>query len=1155
MKRHIGLQVASLFIVLACFGTVVSQSPTGSISGIVVDQNEGVIHGATVTIKRAATGFTLSAVTDREGRYRFVNIPTGTYEVTAEALNFSKYVQRGITLDVNQDAVVDPILKAGNIQEVVTVNENASMLNSTTAEISTRFDSRRLAELPIAPNRNVYNVLLSVPGVSQLASGQTAIVLGLSFSSNGGRLRSNSFLLDSQDINDPALTGSQMPLNNPDAIQEVRIVTNQFLPEYGHNSGSVANFVGKSGTNDLRGSLFWFHNDQALNACSNTDKRAGFCDSTASVKAKREAPPRLENQIGVTIGGPVIFPRFGEGVPYFYTGRNKTFFFADYQHWSDRKSPSFTLTGSPTSAGRAALQAFAGSRPQVQALLQFVPAATPNAQIRPVTVTIAGGPTFEVELGNLTATSAFRFDSDQGSVRIDHRFNEKNLIYGRYRYSYESTTGTGQITPPGLGTVDDRNAHAAVIVWTSSLSSAVSNEARIAWKRYDIVMDGENPLSKTIPAIQINDLGMIGDRANERRTAFGLGTNLAVIRTNDTYQITDAISVSRGKHSFKFGADLTRTDEKDRLFLPDRGSLVYSTLSSFVNDNAQSGSKGLPLPGGDLTQFYRWHEFYSYAQDQWKILPNLTLTYGIRYEYPGDSFWYLRDLNQRILAANNNDPAFRFEPDPKTDSNNWMPRIGLSWNPRTNNKGVVGFITGGSKLVIRGGYARAYDAKFININHNVFASFPFTATQSISGANAFTNLINTTVPILSNPGRFSRTVVPADFRSPATDQISLDIQRELSSDLILRIGYVRTRGTRLFQAVDGNPRIPCPFGTGPPPPITCNTTGIDRNTGAELRSPGPIIAPRIDPNRDVVSLRTNSASSTYDALQMSLEKRLSRGISFGVHYTWSALLDTASDIINLSVAEVAIAQDPFDLNAERARSGYDRPHRLSGNIVFELPFFTKQKGVVGKLLGGWQVNSFFNFQSGAPFTPLNGSDPAGIGSTGIRPNVYTSLDLSRMSVAELYAINQQQRAQAYAQARQIFNALPPLLPGSCVPGWLSGPPLSFTIFSAPRGRITCDAGQRVLVVDFDGVPEGQRVGNSGRNILRADGFRNVDIGVIKNTQLSENVRAQFWVDFFNAFNSRNFGIPSGVISDPGFLNQWATDGGNRRIRFGARLVF
>jgi hypothetical protein len=1141
--------ICAVGLLILFAGASHGQSSTGSISGVVTDQNQAVIPAATITIRNTATGLTRSTSADKQGRYSFSDVPIGLYELTVEAVTFPKYIQADIRLLVNQHAVVSPALKPGSIDAVVMVNSDASLLNKTTTEVATRFDDRRLSELPSAPNRSVFNVLLSVPGVSQLASGQTASAVGISFSANGGRLRSNSFLLDGQDMNDPVLTGIQMPLNNPDAIQEVRIVTNQFLPEYGHNASSVVNFVGKSGTNDFHGSVFWFHNNQYLNACSNLDKGAGFCDANALDKAKRNAPRRLENQIGFTIGGPLILPSFGEGGPRFYSGKNKTFFFTDYQRWSDRQlSSGVTLNGAPTAAGRAALQTHAGERPPVQALLRSVPAGTPNGDKR--TVTIAGGPTFDVELGDLTGSSGFKFDSHQGSFRIDHHLNKNNFIYGRYRYSDELSSGAEQVTPPGLGTVDDRKAKAATIAWTTWWSPTITHELAINWARSVIARDAEDPLSKTIPSIEINDLGMTGSGAMNR-TAFGAAIILPQGKINDTYQLNDAISILNGNHSFKFGVELRRTDVKSLFFASDRGRLVYTTLSNFVNDFASSASKGLPLRGGDRLNFNRWHEVYFYGQEQWRIRPNLTLSYGVRYEYPGDSFQYLSDLNKRILAANNNDPAFKFEPEPGKDKNNWMPRIGFNWNPQTSDKGLIGFLTGGDTLILRAGYARSYDAKFTVINGNVFLSFPFTATQNTSLTNAFKTLINTTVPNISNPGQLSRTVVSRDFRAPATDQISVDVQRELSADLIFKIGYVRTRGTGLFQTVDGNPRLPCPFGTGPG---TCNTTGIDRNTGAPLPSAAPILAPRVDPNRGPITLRTNSASSTYDSLQTSLEKRLRRGFAFGLHYTWSSFIDTVSEIFPPSVAESSISQDPFNRNADRAHSSYDRPHRLSGNVVYDLPFFSKQHGLGGRLLGGWQINSFLNFQTGAPFTALNGADVVGASvATAIRPNVFTNLDVSRMSVDELYLINQQQIEIAMGEAQRIFESLPP---GPCNPGWLPGPPLPFTLFSAPRGRITCSAqGLRSFVVDFNGVPEGQRVGNAGRNIIRADGISQIDFGIIKNTQVTESIRAQFWVDFFNVLNSRNFGIPSGVATSPGFLNQWATDGGNRRVRLGVRILF
>lgn len=307
------------------------------------------------------------------------------------------------------------------------MTENASLLNTTTSEVSTRFDERRLSELPIAPNRNVYNVLLSVPGVSQLGSGQTGFANGISFSSNGGRLRSNNFMIDGQDINDPSVAGGQIQLNNPDAIQEVRIITNQFLAEYGRNSGSVVNFVGKSGTNEFHGSAFVFHNNERLNACSNLNRAAGFCNQMATIEERKRAPFRKEFQYGFTFGGPLTFLKFGEGGPTVFKAKDRTFFFGDFQRWTDRALGSgFTLSGAPTAAGRAVLQQFA-NRPQVAALLNFVQAGTPNGTSASFT---SGGQTFTVPLGNLTGSSSFVFNDNQGSVRIDHRISDKIFCMG-----------------------------------------------------------------------------------------------------------------------------------------------------------------------------------------------------------------------------------------------------------------------------------------------------------------------------------------------------------------------------------------------------------------------------------------------------------------------------------------------------------------------------------------------------------------------------------------------------------------------------------------------------------------------------------------------------------------------------------------------------
>jgi hypothetical protein len=380
--------------------------------------------------------------------------------------------------------------------------------------------------------------------------------------------------------------------------------------------------------------------------------------------------------------------------------------------------------------------------------------------------------------------------------------------------------------------------------------------------------------------------------------------------------------------------------------------------------------------------------------------------------------------------------------------------------------------------VVRGGYARAYDANFMNLNTNALYTFPFSFTSNVSGPGAFQAIVNATFPTNIQPHQSSRTEISPQLRAPATDQFSLDVQRALTPDLLIQMAYIRTRGTGLLQVIDGNP---CTAGRNCRPPFFGN---------------------RVDPNREVIQIYSNAGSSTYDAFQASVSKRLTGGFSAGVHYTWSSFIDDGSDIFAPSPSEIPVAQDPFNRRGERARSSYDRPHRLTGNFVLELPGYGRQRGLVGHILGGWQINSVFTFQSGAPFTVSLGSDPGcavcGI-STSVRPNLNTNLNLSNMTITEVR-----------------------------------------------------EAGGRAL---FRNVSSAERVGDARRNLLRADGVRLADIGFIKNSRVSERVELQLRADMFNAFNERNFGIPASTWSQPGFLNQWATDGGNRRIVIGARLKF
>ena len=1062
------LSLVGLLVILAAATTLGAQSTTGSIQGTVKDKQDAVVPGAAVTIRNVQTNASRTVVTDGNGGYRFLNVPVGDYELTVDLSGFSKHVRSGLTLSLNQDAVVDVQIQPAGVSENVEVRADAPLLNTTNAEVGVRFDTTRISELPMMNSRDIFAVALSAPGVSQLGSGQSEFATGTNFSSNGMRTRSNNFMVDGQDSNDPSVTGRQQQLNNTDTIQEVRLITNQFAAEFGRAAGSVVNVVTRSGTNAFKGSAFAYINDESLNAMNNLDK---------NVPGRTSAPFREERQFGGTIGGPVL--------------RDRTFFFGSFQRWTDRKLGSgFTLNGAPTDAGRQILQSAVGSRPQVQALLKFLPAA--QAATGKSANFTAGGQTFTVPLGSLTGSSSVVYDNNQTSARVDHQLTPNHTLTGRYLLTdLPEDSGAGQVTPPGLTTFITTNRHSLNTWLNSVLSQNMSNEFRVAWSHLGTITNAQDATSEEIPSLEISELGMTGFNSGTNRTAIGLAVNLPQYRYNDTYQFQNNLTYVRGNHLVKAGFDVRSQYVKSFFFPTIRGLLRYATLDAFVNDVAEAANINKPLPGGEEVNYYRWWDQYYFVQDEWKVRPAFTLNFGLRYELPGNNIQSLIDLNERILQANGNDPVYRLNPVPKTDKNNFQPRVGFNWAPRTERSGLIGLITGGEDFVLRGGYARTNDYAFLNIALNIVSSFPYVAAINRSNLpNAFTQLQATPpgVPAGTNPNFLTRTVVGEDFRAPIADQFSLEIQRQLAQNLAFRIGYVGTFGKDLFQTLDGNPRQPF---CGSP----C-TTG-----------------PRVDPSVAVIRLRANEAESWYHSLQTGLDKRLSHGLSAGVHYTWSKYLDTASEVFNPSGGEVAVAQDSFDIDNDKGPSLYDRPHRFTGNFVWELPWMRDQRGVAGKVLGGWQVSSFFTLQSGAPFTALNGVDPTGalagidgLVGNAIRPNINTDLELSKMTLAEILA----------AGGASLFRPLCGMPSATCA---------------------------------------GERVGNVGRNTLRADGIGNIDIGFTKNTRFPNGDNIQLRIELFNATNTRNFGIPEGRINSTNFLNQWGTDGGSRRIWVALRYVF
>lgn len=1100
---------------MAIPSTIFGQGTTGTISGVISDPSSGTVAGANVAVRNLDTNGTHSTTTEGDGRFTFPGLPVGPYEVSVDKSGFAKYTQGPIFLILNQVAVLNITLKPAGVSDTVTVTEDAPLLNTTNPEVGVRFDTKRLSDLPTNPPGGVANAggfrdafafALSAPGVSQLNSGNSTFGQGTNFSVNGTRPRGNNFVIDGQDSNDPSVTGRQQVMNNTDIVQEFRLITNQFAPEYGRAAGSIVNLITKSGTNQFHGSAFWFYSSNAMNARTNQDKAAKNADGSAKFPS---TPFYNEHQFGGTAGGPII--------------RDKTFFFGSLQRWTIRKLGSgTTINGVPTTAGDSILQSTVGSKPQIAALLKFVPGA-PSQGVDSKTgrASIAsfcngggslpnctGGTRVDIPTGSITGSLSSPFDNWQSSGRIDHRFNDKHSLGGRYLYSDSVQAGNGQATPPGLSTNNLSRTQALTAFLTSSLTRTALNELRTSWQRLASNTAPTDAASLTIPSIEIAELGLTGFNSDTSRTALGLAVNQPQFRFNNTYQLQDTVSWNKGSHAMKFGIDFRRVDVKS-FFVPTvRGRLLYETLQAFVDDTAKVADINQALRGGTTINYYKWYDYYTFWQDTWAIRPTFTLTYGLRYEAPGLALASLYPLNDSIVQTNGGGSGFQLRPRPSRDLNDFQPRVGFNWNPRMSNQGMLGVITGGDKLVVRGGYGRTNDYGFINLALNVASSFPFLAASSRGPlSNAFTELPRT-VPNLTDPtkvAQLTRTVLGADFRSPDSEQFSLEVQRQLRANNVLRVGYVGTKGTGLFQTIDGNPRQLCSV-----IPLTFKKDGsIDTVVGC----------PRVDPSSGVIRLRANAGSSIYHSLQISYDRRFAAGLTGGAHYTWSSFIDSASDTFNPSArGEVAIAQQSFNRGADRGRSTYDRPHRISANIVYELPFFRGQPGFAGHVLGGWQIATFLTFQSGSPWSPLNGEDPTsalagidGLVGSPIRPDLNTSLHVFGMSSAEILRNG----------GASLFRQLP-----RCAR-------IGTTNTCAPV----------------------ERFGDVGRNILRSDRLKNVDISISKSAKITERQSFQIRLDMFDLTNTRNFGIPEARINNSGFARQDSTNGGSRNMYVGLRYIF
>lgn len=1159
-----------LLISLLSASLAMGQGIGGAISGQVVDQSGGAVVGATVRIVNSDTNQSRSVGTGEDGRYEARELPPGRYTVSIENPGFKIVLLENVNIGVGQNArlqtiTVEPV--PVEVTETVKADAQVALVESTTPTLSTSFGERQIRELPIL-NRDLNNLALLAPGVFSVRAFSFASTL-VPFAANGSRGRDNNFIIDSVDNNEPLFGGAATQFTNSDLFAEYRILTNQFKAEYGRNSGSVVNIVTERGGNRWRGSLFWFGQHDNFNATSSVE-RAAQLESTTLF---------YENQIGATLGGPLK------------SESSWVFMSYQWDRARHDLSPIYPLVSTmPTSAGLAELSsnpAFSGM-PTVQHLLGIAsvatvpgtaaPCGTPTSGLpamNPCTLsaifpgfTVRGVPVFDpaavgsltpVEFGTFLVPQAGIYDvrDHQGSLRWDQRVSNRDDIYIRYLFDDVAFPISAGGVPrevalsdlgiyPDFRTVLKQRTQNLGLFWTRAWPRAL-HELRGSYTRISSTtgaLEVSRSQRENLPAVTVQ--GRLAQDTNSAGggTPQGTASLLAAfsaagdtftigrdgrprLANTNIFQVQDNVSISRGKHSIKFGANFVRTQSNIRETPSDLGQYFYTSLEDYVYNSPFFAFQRFPNylgNGGDVLPLREFGHFY-FFQDDFQAKPNLVLSFGIRYENYGQVINSIADKNPQFGAKIN------------TDMNNWAPRFGFAWSPLRS-------------LVFRGGYGVFYNPTPFVIPLLVYQSGPisplvgfpsFLLNDTFPNQPFNTSTLQLTFPGIDCAASFAsvpasialnavrctpQDAVTPNLRQPYVQNYSLSMQQQMGRDWLLELSYVGSKGTKLFQRLDRNPQRGWDILDTPALADGVDPFGCIQFAGKQDECK----IPRRQADRGAITEVINGANSTYHAAQVSLTKRLNRptGLAATAAYTWSHMIDNASEIfgpslriirgINLnSVTPIEtitpFPQDPNNAtSAERASSAFDRRHRLALSFLWALP--SPSGGASRFFFGDWQFNGFFTYQSGSPFSVLNGTgrciDALGDGVlTNDRPDVGNP-NAPRDSVALL-------NNRLCLDPRDASN---PTIAGL----------IAASVINPSAGDYITPTGQPIAASDARFVQVGlNRTGNVGRNTLVGPNFVNMDFAVFKNFPWGETKNLQFRLEFYNLFNHDNPGNPIGNV--------------------------
>lgn len=1150
-----------------------AQVSKGSISGTVEDPSGAAVVGADVKVTNTETSQTASTKSDASGSFRINLLQVGTYKLEIKKEGFRSSSLSGIVVSVSADASLGAVkLQLGSTSETVEVSGAAPIVESTQAQVSSTFSGAELNNLPgVGENQGLDNLAVLLPGVAGSRDlGFSNTNGGGGFSVNGIRGRNNDQEIDGQNNNDNSVGGPALFVANSEFVDQYQIITSNFGPEYGRNSGSVVNVTTKHGSNNWHGSVKDTEANSALNSLSNIQRAP-----TSTIGLGLTKVPRFnDNFWTAAIGGPVV--------------ASKLFVFGGYDTEIVSSTNPFQtplLTPTPTGLTEmagcytnpnsvqsiSALTNFgpygiSGGGPHPFGPVQTIPLLSPD--VANGTDPTTGSPACLVDMAGVERILPNGFHQYDWTSRVDWNASPSDTVFFRYlwqrqRFFNQDSFITGYAA---LGYPNNVPAQSQQLAtdWSHQISNHMINDLRLTFGRLNVLF-GTNQIGNTVPGD-----GQVGNAVanvifrGSLDAGFGPATNSPQGRIVNTYQVQDNWTDVVGKHTFKGGVNFTY-QRSPNVFLPNlNGQYRFGPFGA--DSQADWTAYALNTPSrirvalGNPSLDFREKDTFAYFGDDFRVAHNLTLNLGVTYTYYGQPANLFHDSSVKQQTGSNPfwDPSLPLSvttfPQIPSPKNSWGPGIGFAYSPDWAGHG---------KTVFRGGYRLAYDPPYYNIYVNISSAAPNVILQTLLGSSAASsplpadphgpNVRSALAPSLQqgiyDPRQFNTTGLSPNFGPDRVHQWSFGVQRELGAHSAVEAKYVGNHGLNLFQSVNANPDLtdytpntipagitPCANSFVPTVPAP---GAVNLLTGAPLDDTGHVSC-TLPANYRV---RNNGGYSYYNGLQTEFRSNnLFNQLTLKGNYTFSKTLDNVSEIFSTFAGggSNAFAQNALDNGrGEYGISGLDFRHTFTMSAYEALPFFKAQHGAIGHVLGGWGIAGTYIWQSGQPYTPQQFAYAFATGGSGVDPT-FNAAFVGTDETARPFWGNPGAPATSVgtflADACNWFFTFD--LTGNPIPGSVCdpavGPPDELIDFANANnnGGLSPVATTKNNVRYILNGGEAQTLfgtpwGNVRRNSVTDAITNTTNIEISKATKLGERVDVRFWMSMVNALNHPNYGYNLG----------------------------